>query len=272
MFWSHEDTEVLLANYGKISYKEMSVLFQPHKTVEEIKRRAKYLGITSSREWTDDEVLILIENYPNKSMNEMLRLLPNRTRSSILGQAQIQGVQSYFYLNHLYSDEEIEYLKSNYLEKSNIELGKALNRTANGIAQHLRVLDLHRPTEINNYKNLIDYVRQRLVPWRDAIRKQCNYVCAVTGKRSNVRIHHIRGFNLLFNETIDVLDFPIYDNISKYMQKQLDEFMDTFLDIQESYHQYICISEEVHKEFHGLYGYGNNTKEQWDDFIKKYYT
>jgi hypothetical protein len=262
----------LIENFGKISYKEMTALFAPPKTVDEIRRRAIYIGLTSSREWTDDEIAILTDNYSIKPMKEVMHLLPNRTRSSILRQAQTQGIQSYFYLTHLYSDEEIRYLKDNYLDKSNEELAMVLNRTANGISQCLRILDLHRPTKFDHYKNLVHYVRQRLTTWRDSIREQCDYVCAVTGKRSNVRVHHIRGFNLLFGETVDLLDFPIYEDMSKYTQKQLDEFVDAFLDIQESYGQYICIREEVHKEFHKLYGYGNNTKEQWDDFIEKYYT
>ena len=234
MYWSDEDTAILVDNFGKMSYKEMSVLFNPQKTPDEVKRRAKYMGITSSREWTDDEISILIDHYPNKPMKEVMQLLPNRTRSSILGQARTRGIQSYFYLNHLYTDEEIEYLKANYLEKSNDELSRVLNRTVGGIAQRLLLLDLHRPTEINNYGNLVNYVRQRLVPWRDSIRQQCDYVCAVTGKRSNVRVHHIRGFNLLFNETVDMLDFPIYEDISNYTQEQLDEFMDAFCEWQQA--------------------------------------
>jgi hypothetical protein len=169
-------------------------------------------------------------------------------------------------------DPHSVFIPAKDVEKSNEELGMALNRTANGISQCLRILDLHRPAKVDSYRDLAHYVRQRLVPWRDAIRQQCDYVCEITGKRSNVRVHHIRGFNLLFNETIDMMEFPIYDSLSEYTQEQLDEFVDMFLEIQESYGQYICIREEVHKEFHKLYGYGNNTKEQWDDLIIKYYT
>lgn len=33
----------------------------------------------------------------------------------------------------------------------------------------------------------------------------------------------------------------------------------------------ICITEHIHIKFHHLYGYGNNTKEQWNDFLEKYY-
>lgn len=101
--------------------------------------------------------------------------------------------------------------------------------------------------------------------------KKNNYTCEITGERSNIVVHHIRGFNLLFDEVVEILDFPIYDNISLYTQNQLDEFLETFLELQDYYHQYICISERVHKEFHKIYGYGNNTQEQWDKFINKYY-
>lgn len=272
MYWSEEDTQILKDNFGILSYKEMENIFSVPKTVEAIKRRAIYIGLTSPQFWTEEEVDILIHNYPYRPFKEVMALLPNRTQSSILGQARVQNIKSYYYSSRIYSDEENEYLKNNYLEKDNEELAYVLNRTVSGIAQRLLLLDLHRPTEINNYKTLVAYVRQRIVPWRDSVRQKCNYICEVTGKRSNVIVHHIRGFNLLFNETIEILDFPVYEDITMYNQKQLDEFVETFLELQESYGQYICIREEVHKEFHGMYGYGNNTLEQWEDFINKYYT
>lgn len=28
----------------------------------------------------------------------------------------------------------------------------------------------------------------------------------------------------------------------------------------------VCILEELHKEFHSIYGYGNNTKDQYNEF------
>ena len=76
---------------------------------------------------------------------------------------------------------------------------------------------------------------------------------------------------MLFYETIEILNFPLYDNISKYTQKQLDEFLDAFLEIQESYKSYVCISSDVHKKFHDEFGYGDNTEKQWNEFINKYY-
>lgn len=273
MFWSDEDTDILINNYKKLSYKEMSEnnIFSVYKTPDEISRRAIYIGITSSREWSSEEINILIDNYSIVSMNELMAMLPKRTKTSILGKARVNGLKSKFYLTHMYSDEENEYIKNNYLSMSNEELGKKLNRTTQGISEHLLVLDLHRPTEIDNYKTLKKYIRCRLTPWRDKVRELNNYTCSLTGTRSNIIVHHIRGFNLLFYEAIKNLDFPIYDDISKYNQTQLDNFLNEFLEVQENYNSYICISEDVHKMFHKEYGYGNNTEEQWNEFVNKYY-
>lgn len=273
MFWSEEDTNILITNFGKLTYKEMSEnnMFSTYRSIDEIKRRAIYVGITSSPDWSDEETDILKNNYSKVSMNELLIMLPKRTRASILGKARSYDLKSKYYLSRLYTNDELEYLKNNYLTKSNEELGRELNRTPLGIAQRLLILDLHRPTEIDNYKTLKKYIRCRLTPWRDRVRELNNYTCSLTGVRTNIIVHHIRGFNLLLYEAIKNLDLPIYEDISKYSQSQLDELLNEFLEIQESYHSYICINEDIHIEFHKEYGYGNNTEEQWNEFVNKYY-
>ena len=254
-----------------MAYKDMTNIFSTQKTIDEIKRRAIYIGLTSSKEWSDEEIQILVDNYSTKPMSDVMELLPNRSQAAILRQAMVNNLKSFFYLNHIYSKEEDEYLIANYLKKSNEELGEYLNRSPNGIAQHLCVLGLHRPTAIDSYNNLSCYVRSKLSCWKESVRSANYYTCQLTGKRSNIIVHHIRGFNLLISETADVLDFPMYKNISDYNQQQLDIFLETFLQIQEAYNSYICINEDVHKQFHNIYGYGYNTESQWDEFIKTYY-
>lgn len=273
MFWSEKDSNILIDNYKKMSYKEMSEnnIFSIHRTVDEIKRRAIYIGVTSSREWSDEEIDILKNNYDKISIKELMVMLPNRTKVSILRKACSYDLKSKFYLTHMYSDEENEYIRNNYLFKSNEEISRELNRSVQGIAEHLLILDLHRPTEIDNYKTLKKYIRTRLIPWRDKIRELNNYTCSLTGIRTNIVVHHIRSFNLLFYEVIENLNFPIYDDISQYNQSQLDEFLNEFINVQENYKSYVCINEEIHKLFHKEYGYGDNTLEQWNEFVNKYY-
>ena len=269
--WSDEDKKILSDNYGKMSYKEIAKLLSRDIEPHSIHRMSKELGLTENHGyWSDEEINILIENYPTKPMIEVMSLLPYRSRTSILGQARIQNLKSYFYLNRIYTDDEINYLKENYALKSYEEMSIDLGRTISAIKQRMIILGLRKPTEIANYKNLYRYVRQRIVPWRNSVREKCNYTCAITGCRSNIIVHHIRSFNLLLEECIEMLDFPLHDDFGTYTQGQLDEFVKSFLELQEYYGDYVCITEEVHDKFHNIYGCGDNTKEQWEEFIKNY--
>lgn len=271
MWWSDNDTELLKENFNKISYREMTNIFSSPKTIDEIKRRAIYIGLTSGKEWSDKETKILVENYSSRPMSDVVNLLPSRSKDSILDKAKLLGLKSYFYLNRIYTEEDDEYLKNNYLSQTNDELAKALNRNANGIAQHLCVLKLYRPNDRSGYGGISEYIRGRLIPWIRQIKQDNNFTCAITGVRTKIIIHHIRGFNLILDEAVKQINFPIHDSIGDYTNEQLDELFTTFYNLQESYNSYICITESVHRHFHSLYGYGDNTENQWNEFINTYY-
>lgn len=269
--WSDEDKQILKDNYGKIPYKEIVKLLNRNIEPHSLHRMAGVLGLTEDYGyWSDEEISILIENYPTKPMKDTMKLLPKRSRTSILRQARAQNLKSYFYLSRLYTEDEINYLKENYTIKSYEEMSEDLGRTIGAIKQRMTLLGLRKPTEIANYKNLSRYVRQRIVPWRNSVREKCNYICAITGKRSNIIVHHIRGFNLILEECVEMLNFPLYDDFGTYTQEQLDEFVESFLELQEHYGDYVCVTSTVHDEFHSIYGCGNNTKEQWEEFVENY--
>ena len=273
MFWSKQDSQLLIDNYGKMSYKEMVDIFSEHKTVDQISRRAIFLGLTSPRDWTDEEIQIIKNNYSIVSMDKMKELLPSRTEPSILHKARELNLKSLHFLSSRYTEEEDQFLQDNYLEKSDDELAKLMRRSKKGISLHLYFLGLHRPKEIlyQGYQDLCRYVRARITPWKNNIRKENGYICEITGNRSNIIVHHIRSFNLIFEEVVDILNFPIYESMELYTLAELNNFVDLFLYLQDEYNSYICICEDVHKHFHNEYGYGNNTQEQWDEFVNKYY-
>lgn len=272
MYWSLKDILILRDNYKIITNEEIKALLSEDRSIKAIRSKAKVLHLTTSREWTDEEIQVLVDNYSSVAMSDVQKLLPRRSPSSILGKARTLGLLSHFYIQSNYSDDDLAYLKENYLDESNESLALKLNRTPYAIEQKLYNLGLSRPLEINNYKTLSFYIRARIRPWRDEILRKNNYTCSLTGRYRNVVIHHCKGFNLLILETIDSLNFPVYENIESYTQDDLDYFLNEFLLLQDFYGEYICISEDIHKLFHFKYGYGNNTMEQWNEFSHFYKT
>lgn len=271
MKWSVHDINVMKEFYGKIPIKELALKLDEDKSYKAIKSEAGRLNLTSSFEWSETEIEILKNNYSSVPMYELLQMLPDRTLSSILGKARSYNLKSLYILSRWYTPEQNKYLKDNYLKMTNKELGEELGKTKEAISQHLAVLGLVRPHEKSKYTDLTEYIRGRLLPWINKIKRENNYTCSLSGQKDKVILHHTYGFNLLFEEAIDILSFPIYENINDYSQEQLDNLYNQFFELQEEYASYVCISENVHKQFHSIYGYGDNLPEQWNEFVETYY-
>lgn len=271
--WSDSDSQIVVDYYGKIKTREIQSMLSKSYSLKAINNQAIKLGLTSDRAWSKEEEKIVFDNYEKISRKELLKLLPKRTSISIYRKAQELGLNSYYYLSRKYSDDEIKYLQNNYLDKSDEELSKYLNRSVYGIQQHLTILGLHRPIDTKQlcYKELSSFIRARIQTWRNNVREKNNYTCEITGSRTNIIVHHCRGFNLLLNEAIESIGFEIKENFNDYNIDELEELVEIFLDIQEKYGEYVCINEDIHRLFHNQYGYGNNTMQQWAEFVDNYH-
>ena len=70
--------------------------------------------------------------------------------------------------------------------------------------------------------------------------KRDNYTCQLTGySGENIAVHHIEGYNWCKEKRTDVSNG-------------------------------IVLNADIHRKFHSIYGYGDNTKEQFEEFCKQF--
>lgn len=235
-------------------------------SIKTIQSQAEKMNLTKSRIWTDEELQLLKDNYSNIGSAGIAELLPHKTRDAIRGKARALGLQS----NCYWSEKETQYLINNWETKNDIELATYLGRGVKGVADKRRDLGLYYLShDKHGYETLEQYIRMNIADWKKRSMNNCDYKCVLTGEKFD-DIHHIHGFNLIFQETLDLLHVEIKDTIEEYTQKELDNIISTFCKIQDKYPLGVCLSKEIHKLFHSIYGYGNNTEEQWNEFEQNY--
>jgi uncharacterized protein YfkK (UPF0435 family) len=110
------------------------------------------------------------------------------------------------------------------------------------------------------------HLRQFISQWKKDSLIKYDYKCDITGVDKNLIIHHLYGFNQILQETMNTLQLPIYEEINQYTDKELKSIEKKCLELHYKYGLGICLCKEEHKIFHTLYGYGNNTKEQYEEF------
>lgn len=267
--WTDEEDEIIIESYKKVPTSEIVAMLDNRWDKYAIRRRAQSIGITSTRCWTDSEISILREHYERVPLSELIEMLPNRTTNAIRGMAHNMGLLSYFYLKHTYSDEEDKYIIENYLKEDACTIAKRLGRTRSGVVQHIFCLGLSVPSEPTVYPSLASYIRGKNASWMEHKKAEKKYTCEITWETDNVVLHHILGFNIILAEAVNNLGLCTSCEIDAYTDKDLENVYDEFMLIQESNDLVICISSKLHKAFHGEYGYGNNTPEQWNQFLDK---
>lgn len=89
----------------------------------------------------------------------------------------------------------------------------------------------YKKSEIQQVRDSIEYLELR-----KSIFKRDNYKCQITGLGGHLCMHHIESMN-------------------KNLSKALDES------------NVVTLHVDAHKEFHSIYGNGNNTREQYEEFV-----
>ena len=112
------------------------------------------------------------------------------------------------------------------------------------------------------------YLSKFIVQWKKDSMEHSNYKCVISGKRFE-DIHHIQSFNLLLREALEELNFELKNTIGEYDSDQITLLINKLIEVHYRYPLGVALTKKWHNKFHKLYGMGDNTPDQWDDFIQK---
>ena len=115
-------------------------------------------------------------------------------------------------------------------------------------------------------KNLAQLGRSRIEKWNSESLNFYNHTCIISGKNYDLDVHHLYGFNLIFNEALSNCNFSIGKEIEEYSEYEIDSLMEEIEKLHKNKKIGICLYRPIHVLFHNYYGRGNNTPNQFYEF------
>lgn len=114
------------------------------------------------------------------------------------------------------------------------------------------------------------YLRNLNEQWYAECKKQANYRCQLTGKQGRLNTHHLKAFNIIVIEAHLINNIEVKEVIGDYKEQELLTLKNHISNWHKDMNNAIVLHEDVHNLFHSLYGRGDNTLEQFEEFKQRY--
>lgn len=266
--FSKEEDDIIRQHYNQYGAQGIVDNFLPNRTYSSILTRASNIGTHKQGCWTLEEDSIIIENYYEMPMSELSRLLPTRAKSAIhwrIKQLGLTGASMY-----KYTSEEIKFVEKNYQTMSDEELGAKLHRAPASIKEMRRKRGFYRrdPNMSTNYINVLRFIQANNSEWKKKSMENCGYKCVISGQKFD-DIHHLYAKNLILTQALESEGLTMPEDINSCSDELKQRILSAFLKEQDKYPLGVCLNKFYHRRFHAMYGFGNNTPEQFQEFCQQ---
>ena len=263
---TEDDVEIIKKYYHTYDFELInSMLDNPH-SVKSIKSKAHRLGITSLNQWSEDEINILKVNYSTMTVDDIAKLLPNRSNTAIISTAIKLGIKN----QRKWQDWQIQYIVDNWELEPDKIMCKKIGKTFRAVKAKREELGLYRRNmDSLTYESIAKYIRGNITDWKTQSMEECNYCCVLTNSK-DFQIHHLYGVSNLLEDIKNKYNIVYKDNFEEYTSEELSFILEKFIEEQSKYPLGQCVRKDLHKLFHSLYGQYYNTVDQWEQFKEDY--
>lgn len=282
--YTEEDIDFLKINYPLGNWDKIFERF-PNVSRHAINSKMHKIGVSFTRKnksladnfdyinrtrWTKAEDDIIKETYSKYPIDEIIKLLPNRSKDAIILHANKLGLLSYNKISALWTDEQKQYIIDNWELEPDKIIAIKLNKTFRAVKAQRELLGLfRRDMNCTSYPTLAKYLRGQNQKWKNDSMQNCNYSCVLTGSK-NFEIHHLYGVSNIIDDIFKENSDLYKESLSDYSDDELSFILQKFLKIQSEYPLGECVDKRLHTLFHSLYGQYYNTPEQWNKFKNDY--
>lgn len=267
------EIDLIRLYWSGMADEEFVKKYMPYRTPRSVQVKASKLGLYkncakwSKMPYTEEEDNFILKHYTTMSVKELTENLMGRTKASVHNRMLYLGATDCNAF--LFSDNDDKFIKDHLQEMTDEEIGRCIHRTARSIKWRREKLGLLRvdPNAITHYPDLEEYLHKNNTSWRGRAMKNWNYRCAVTGERMDV-VHHLVSNNTILKVFYEETNLPDDFDINLCDKEQKEIILNKYLEIEGRFPDGVCLSSKIHKLFHGKYGYGNNTSEQFIEFVR----
>lgn len=114
---------------------------------------------------------------------------------------------------------------------------------------------------------LYSNIRSFMLPWKIDSYLKYNHTCDISRIKLNSNIiHHHYNYSDILKESLIELSIEPKGAIGNYSSSELELIKSKCLELHYRYGLGVCLTKEIHEEFHKIYGKRNNTIEQYLEF------
>ena len=265
---------IIIEHYSEYtSTKKLIKDFGLECTEVALRAMAGRLGVKRKQEWTEEEDRIIFENYSCMKRFELMKLLPGRSITEVYNHLKKLGLEGGG-PGYKYTESDYKFIKENYMIMTDSEMGEILHREAQSIKELRRKLKLYRrnPDDPSVYKKFEDFLINEEKKWkRNSMDFDNTFLCFLSEDKFD-NIHHLYSRNLLIKDMISELEIDIDDfDINQCSKEERNKIISNYQRQEEKHPFGICLRRDIHLKFHNIYGYGNNTPEQFVEFVEKFF-